>query len=164
MRYDKNRFTVWKLPNPWGVCAVVTWVIFEVVSNVWKGTEWDLKTMLESLPLCLLVGFGCACFERWVEKETEKVKKRLANVHERPLIRAIRAKSINSTINSINLFLKGTFYFGGGMWVAIGVSEVLNGGEWDLRMMFDILPFCLLVGFVCGLLMYVAMSLNVRKI
>ena len=145
----------------WGVFAVVTCVIFEAVWNVWNGREWDLKTMLESLPMWLAAGFTPACFTRWLEKETEKEKERLANVPERPLIRAIRAKK--STIKSINLFLKGTFYFGGGMWVAFGVWEVLTAREWDLTMMFDTLPLCLLFGFVIGCFMYVSVNLTNLK-
>ena len=143
----------------WGVFAVVTCVIFEAVWNVWNGMEWDLKTVLESLPMWLAVGFAPACFMRWLEKETEKEKERLANVPEHPLIRAIRAKK--STIKSINLFLKGTFYFGGGMWVVFGVSGVLNGGEWAF--MFDMLPVCLLFGFVAGCFMYVSVNLTNLK-
>ena len=143
-----------------GVSVAVMGMILEVVRNVWRR-EWDLKTMLESLPSWLVVGFVLACFMRWLEKETEKQNERLANVPERPLIRAIRAKSTKSTIKSINLFLKGTFYFGGGMWVAFGVWEVLNGGEWAL--MFDMLPVCLLGGFVLGCFTYVSVSLEGRK-
>ena len=151
-----------------GVFMVVMFVISEVVLNVWKGREWDLKTMLESLPMWMFTGFVCVSLIIWHEKETEKQKERLANVPERPLIRAIRAKSIKSTIESIKLFLKGTFYFGGGMWVAFGILpemwEVLNGGEWDLRMIFDVLPFCLLSGFALGCLMYVLMNLDLMNL
>ncbi len=140
-----------------GVSVVVMAVIFEVVWSVWDGR--DLETMLERLPLWMSVGFAVICFPRWVEKETEKEKERLANVRERPLIRAIRAKSIKSSIKSINLFLKGTFYYGGSMWVAFGMSLVLKEREWALRMMFDMLPFCLLSGFVWGCFMYVSVNL-----
>ena len=147
-----------------GISMWVVWVIREVVRN---GGEWDLKTVLESLPTSLLIGFGIGCLMEWVEKETKKEKERLANVPERPLIRAIRAKSIKSSIKSMNLFLKGTFYFGGGMWVAFGMLpemwEVLNGGEWDLRMMFDTLPLALLFGFAWGCFMYVLVSLTNLK-
>ena len=135
-----------------GVSMWVMWVILEVVWNVW---EWDLKTMLKILPFCLLAGY----FMNWLQKEMEKEKERLANVRERPLIRAIRAKSIKSTIKSINLFLKGTCYFGGGMWVAFPVWDVWNGREWGLRMMFDMLPLCLLFGFVMGCFMHVLVNL-----
>ena len=142
-----------------GVSLVVTLVTFEVVWSVWNG--WDLETMPERLPLWMSVGFAVICFPRWVEKETQKEKERLANVRERPLIRAIRAKSIKSSIKSINLFLKGTFYYGGGMWVASTVWWVLKEGrEWDL--IFDILPFCLLAGFVFGCFMHVWMNLNLK--
>ncbi|MYG05387.1 hypothetical protein F4054_16250 [Candidatus Poribacteria bacterium] len=133
-----------------GVSGWVMWVIFEVVRN---GGEWDLKTMLESLPFCFLVGF----VSDYSMKEIKKEKERLANVPERPLIRA----------KSINWFLRGTFYFGGFLWVAFEILpemwKVLNGGKWDLRMMFDMLPFCLLVGFVWGSFMHVATNLKGRK-
>ena len=177
MQYDKNRFKILAkvLEHPliqatsgWigvfvvGISIVVMGVISEVVRNVWRGREWDLKTMLESLPMWMSAGFVTACLIGWHEKETEKEKEKLANVHERPLIRAIRAKSIKSTLKSINLFLKGTFYFGGGLWVVFGILPemwgVLNGGEWDLRMMFDTLPVALLFGFVSGCFMYVSVS------
>ena len=165
MQYDKNRFKILAkvLERPliqqatsgWidvfvcGVSVVVMWVSFEVVWNVWNG--WDLKTILERLPYWMSGGFASVCFMRWTEKE----KERLANVRERPLI---RPTFINWVLKgNLNLFLKGTFYFGGGMWVAFGVWVVLNGGEWAF--MFDILPFCLLVGFVLGCFMYVLVSL-----
>ena len=137
-----------------GVSYWVMWVIFEVV---WNGREWDLKTVLESLPISLVIGFVTGCSMRWLEKETEKQKERLANVPERPLIRAIRAKSIKASIESINLFLKGTFYFGGGMWVAFVVSVGLKEREWDL--MFDMLPLFLLFGFVMGCFTHVLVNL-----
>ena len=99
-----------------GVFMWVMWMILEVVRN---GGEWDLKMMLESLPISLLVGFWIGCFMRWEEKDKEEIEKeRLANVRERPLIRAIRAKSIKSTIiKPMRWFLRGTFYLGGSMWV-----------------------------------------------
>jgi len=144
-----------------GVSLVVTLVTFEVVWSVWNG--WDLETMLDRLPLWMSVGFAGICFPRWVEKETEKEKERLANVPERPLIRAIRAKSIKSSIKSINLFLKGTIYYGGGMWVVSAVWWVLKeGSEWDL--VFRILPFWLLAGFVFGCIMHVWMNLNLMNL
>ncbi|MXY99728.1 hypothetical protein F4Y93_03430 [Candidatus Poribacteria bacterium] len=150
-----------------GVSMVVMFVISEVVLNVWREREWDLKTVLESLPMWMFTSFVCISMMIWVEKETKKEKERWANIPERPLIRAIRAKSIESTIKSINLFLKGAFYYGGGMWVAFGILpemwEVLNGGEWDLRMMFDALPFFLLGGFVMGCFMHVSVSLTNLK-
>ena len=144
-----------------GVSIVVMGVIFEVVWNVWNGREWGLKTVLESLPMWLGAGFVPACFMIWLEKETEKEKERLANVPERPLIRAIRAKSIKSSIESIKLFLKGTFYFGGGMWVVFMVCVGLKEREWDL--MFDMLPLFLLFGFVMGCFMHVLVNLTNLK-
>ncbi|MYH80212.1 hypothetical protein F4141_05840 [Candidatus Poribacteria bacterium] len=143
------------------VSGIFMWVMWVILEVVWNGREWDLKTMLESLPISLIVGFGIGCFMRWVEKDKEEIEKeRLANVRERPLIRAIRAKStIKSTIKSIRWFLRGTFYFGGGMWVVFGVWNVWNGREWGLRMMFDMLPVCLLLGFVWGCFVYVVANL-----
>ena len=141
-----------------GISMWVMWVILEVVRN---GGEWGLKMMLESLPFSLLAGFGIACFMRWQEKDKEEIEKeRLANVHERPLIRAIRAKSIKSTIKPMRWLLRGTFYFGGGMWVVFGVWDVLKEREWDLRTMFDILPVCLFLGFAWGCLVYVVANLT----
>ncbi len=139
-----------------GISMWVTWMIFAVM---WNGREWDLKTVLESLPISLVAGFGAGCVIGWFEKEKEIEKERLANVRERPLIRSIRAKSIKSTIKSMRWFLRGTFYFGGGMWVAFEVWRVLNEREWDLRMMFDMLPLCLLFGFLSGCFMHVWVNL-----
>ena len=86
---------------------------------------------------------------RWLEIE----KKRLAQVLERPLIQ----------VKSINWFLRGTFYFGGFLWVAFEVLGVLKGREWDFRAMFDMLPVCLLAGFIWGSFMHVCMNLKGRK-
>ena len=74
-------------------------------------------------------------------------KGRLAKVLERPLIQA----------KSINWFFRGTLYLGGFLWVAFEVlPEMWEVFEWrrngDLRMMFDMLPFCLLGGFIWGLI------------
>ena len=141
-----------------GISMWVMWVILEVVRN---GGEWDLKMMLESLPTSLVAGFWIGCFTKWEEKDKEEIEKeRLANVRERPLIRAIRATSIKSTIKSMRWFLRGTSCFGGGMWVSFVVWEVLTEREWALKMMFDILPFCLLGGFVLGCFMYVSANLT----
>ncbi len=143
-----------------GVSMVVMFVISEAVLDVWRGKEWDLKTMLESLPMWMSVGFASICFPRWVEKETEKEKERLAN-RERPLIRPTFINWVST--GNLNLFLKGTFYFGGGMWVAFGVWQVLKEREWDLRAMFDMLPFWLLAGFVLGCFMHVWMNLDLMN-
>ncbi|MXV75819.1 hypothetical protein F4Z99_16285 [Candidatus Poribacteria bacterium] len=95
-----------------------------------------------------------------MEKDKEEIEKeRLANARERPLIRAIRAKSIKSTIKPMRWFLRGTFYFGGGMWVVFGVWDVLKEREWDLRTMFDMLPVCLFLGFAWGCFVYVVANL-----
>ena len=141
-----------------GISMWVMWVILEVVRN---GGEWDLKMMLESLPTSLVAGFWIGCFTKWEEKDKEEIEKeRLANVRERPLIRAIRAKSIKSTIiKPMRWFLRGTFYLGGSMWVVFVAEE-----EWDLRAMFDMLPFCLFGGFVMGCLMYVLMNLDLMNL
>ncbi len=80
---------------------------------------------------------------RWLEKK----KKRLANALERPLIQA----------KSINWLLIGTFGLGGFMWlvneVVPQIWEVLNGGEWDLIMVFVALLIWLATGFAWGLAM-----------
>ncbi len=91
--------------------------------------------------------------QRWLEKE----KERLANVLERPLIQA----------KSINWLLSGTLYWGGFMWVILGVipqiREVLNGGEWDLMMMFVSLPIWMVGGFAWGLFMRFFMNRKGEK-
>ena len=144
-----------------GVSVMVMGVTFEVVWNVWNG--WDLKMMLERLPLWMSAGFAVICFQRWVEKETEKEKERLANFRGRPLIRPTFINWVSK--GNLNLFLKGTFYYGGGMWVASEVWLVLmEGKEWDLRAMFDMLPFWLLAGFVMGCIMYVLMNLDLMDL
>ena len=147
------------------VCGIFCWVMWVIFEVAWNGRDWDLKTVLESLPISLVMGFVAGCSMRWFEKEKEikKEKERLANVRERPLIRAIRAKSINSTIKSIRWFLRGTIYFGGGMWVVFGMSLVLKEGERALRVMFDMLPLCLLLGFAWGCFMHVLVSLTNLK-
>ena len=125
-----------------GVSMWVMWVVFEGLLN---GKEWDLKTMLGSLPICMIGGFGMAVFSRWIEKD----KERLANVPECPLTLA----------ESIRWFIRGTFYCGGSMWVVFVVLPVLDGREWDLRTMFDMLPASLLLGCIWGALMHVLVNL-----
>ncbi len=143
-----------------GVVSVVAMgMTFEVVSSIWNG--WDLKTMLERLSLWMSVGFAVICFSKWVEEETEKEKEKLAN-RERPLIRPTFINWVST--GNLNLFLKGTFYYGGGMWVAFVVWRVLKEREWDLRAMFDILPFWLLAGFVLGCFMHVWMNLDLMNL
>ena len=133
-----------------GVHAWVMWVIFFEV--LWNGREWDLKTMLESLPIWIVAGFAIGLVMSWIEKDKEKEKERLANVPERPLI---RAKSRNWF--EFRWFVRGTFYFGGFMWVAFVVQRVLEGREWDL--MFDMLPVSLLLGCIWGAVMQVLTNL-----
>ena len=91
--------------------------------------------------------------QRWIEKE----KERLANVLERPLIQA----------KTIRWHFIGTFYFGGFMWLVLGVIpqiwQVLNGREWDLITMFATLPIWLLVGLAWGLIMRFWMNKNEKK-
>ena len=90
---------------------------------------------------------------RWLEKE----KERLANALERPLIQA----------KSINWLFRGTVYWGGFMWVILGVIpqvwSVLNGKEWDLIMMFVMLPIWLVTGFAWGLVMRFWMNRKGKK-
>ena len=90
---------------------------------------------------------------RWLEKE----KERLANALERPLIQA----------KSINWLFRGIVYWGGSMWVILGVIpqvwSVLNGKEWDLIMMFVMLPIWLVTGFAWGLVMRFWMNRKGKK-
>ncbi|MCG9133053.1 hypothetical protein J5I95_15360, partial [Candidatus Poribacteria bacterium] len=127
------------------------WVMWVVLTVLREGREWDLKMMFESLPICMVVGFGIGVYMRWMEKDNEKKKERSSNVPERPLIRSIRAKSINWF--ELRWFVRGTFYFGGFLWVTLAVQPVLKGRESDL--MFDMLPVCLLLGFIWGALVQV---------
>ena len=137
----------------WGGSMWVLSTIVEVVWEVLNGREWDLRTMFYTLLPSLVLGSVWGSYRYVCEKKEERV----TNVLERHLIRA----------KSINWFLRGPFYFGGFLWVAFGILpgmwEVLNGREWDLRMMFNTLPFCLLGGFIWGLFLHVVMSLKVRK-
>ena len=149
--------TKWLSVGTGVVAGVSTWVMcvmFDVLWNVWNGREWDLKTMLDSLSIYMVPGFVVGSSMIWIEKD----KERLANVLERPLI---QAKSINWF--ELRWFVRGTFYLGGFMWVAFAVWVVLEGREWDLRIMFDMLTFCLLAGWILGALMHVGMNLNGRK-
>ena len=51
----------------YGVSLVVMYVTVEVVRNVWNG--WDLKTMLERLPLWMAVGFTVICCQKKKRKD-----------------------------------------------------------------------------------------------
>lgn len=87
--------------------------------------------------------------DRWIAKE----KERLTKVLERPLIQAV----------DLNWILRGIFFFGGLMWLIMGVIpemwDVLNGEEWDLMMLFVFdLPLWLVGGFCWGLWMHFAMN------
>ena len=90
---------------------------------------------------------------RWLEKE----KERLTDVLERPLIQA----------KSINWLFRGVFYFGGLMWLVLEVIpqiwEVLNGGEWDLMMMFVGLLIWMVGGFAWGLFVRFFMNRKEEK-
>ncbi len=90
---------------------------------------------------------------RWLEIE----KKRLAKVLERPLIQ----------VKFMHWLLIGTFGLGGFMWlvneVAPQIWEVLNGGEWDLIMMFVALLIWLATGFAWGLIMRFFMNRKGKK-
>ena len=81
--------------------------------------------------------------QRWLENE----KGGFTNVLERPLIQA----------KTINWLFRGTFYFGGFMWLMLRVLpqmwQVLNGRERDLITMFVTLPVWLVAGFAWGLIM-----------
>ena len=137
--------------------AGVLWVICWVLLDVWKGREWDLRAvMFEALSsFCLMLGvvWSLVRYGSSIEKDEE----RLASALERYL-----AKSIN-WFEPIKWFVRGTFYFGGFLWVAYEVLRVLEGGEWDLRWMFDILPGWLLTGWILGAFMHVVVNLKLRK-
>jgi hypothetical protein len=142
------------------VSGVSMWVMLVIFEVLWEGREWDLKTMLESLPICIITSFVCGLIMIWTEKDEEKKKKRLANVPERPLIQAIQAKSI-SRFESIKWFVRGTFYVSGFLWVALAVPLGLEGGNWDF--VFDLLPVCLLLGFIWGAFMHVLVNLKLFR-
>ena len=116
----------------------------EIIPCLWN--IFSLAVLAITLPLWYLpVRFFR---RRWLEKE----KERLAKVLERPLIQA----------KSVNWLFRGTLYFGGLMWVIMGVIpqmwRVLNGEEWDLIMMFIALPIWLATGFAWGLFMRFSMN------
>ena len=135
---------------------VFTWLVFGVWP-VLNGEEWDLRAIFDMLPTCLLTGLLSGSFMH--VSRNLKEKDRLAKALELPLI---QAKSIKR-FESIKWFFRGIFYVGGFLWLIFGVSRVLNGEEWDLRAMFDTLPFALLGGFTWGLFMHVGMNLKGRK-
>ena len=123
--------------------GVSSWVFFEVVWTVWNGGEWDLMRMLAGLPSCLFVGFIVGSFMHvWMNLK-------------HPLLQP----------KSVNWFLRGIFYVSGFLWVILEVWQwlVLNGREWDLRAMFDTLPFALLGGFTWGLFMHLFMNLKAGR-
>jgi hypothetical protein len=86
----------------------------------------------------------------------EKDEERSANVLER----LIQAKSI-SRFESIKWFVRGTFYVSGFLWVALAVPLGLEGGNWDF--VFDLLPVCLLLGFIWGAFMHVLVNLKLFR-
>ena len=133
----------------WGM-----WVIFWVLLDVWDGKEWDLRAVLfDALPYYLLTGLMWSSV--WHGSSIEKDKERSANALER----LIQVKSINR-FESIKWFVRGTFYVSGFLWVALAVPWGLEGGDWDF--MFDMLPFCLLLGFMWGSLMHVLVNLKMN--
>ena len=136
----------------------VMWVISWVLLDVWNGREWDLSAvMFEALQVSLLTtSLMCPLFMSGLLTEKEKEKERLASALERHL-----AKSRN-WFESIKWVVRGTFY-GGFLWVAFEVLSVLEGREWDLRWMFDILPFWLLIGWIWGAFMPILMNPKGRR-
>ena len=132
----------------------VIWVICQVLLDVWRGREWDLRAeIFDGLSYCLLLGIIISSV--WYGSSIEKKKERSASVLERYL-----AKSIN-WFESIKWFVRGTFCVGGFLWVAFAVPLGLGGGDWDL--LFGMLPFCLVVGWIWGAFMYVCVNLKGRK-
>ena len=123
----------------------------QIIPCLWN--IFSLAILAITFPLWYLPVRFFRLRQRWLEKE----KERLAKVLERPLIQA----------KSINWLLRGTLYFGGFMWVIMGVIpqfwEVLNGGEWDWIMVFIALPIWLVSGFVWGLWMRFSMNRKGEK-
>lgn len=149
----------WLLINVF-VCGVFIWVswgmwvIFWVLLDVWNGREWDLKAVLfDALPYYLLTGLMWSSV--WHGSSIEKDEERSANVLD-----LIQAKSIKR-FESIKWFVRGTFYVSGFLWVALAVPWGLEGGDWDF--MFDMLPFCFLLGWMWGAFMHILMNLKGRK-
>ena len=111
----------------------------EIIPCLWN--IFSLAVLAVTFPLWY---FPARFFRpRWLEID----KKRLASVLEGPLTQAR---------DDINWFLRSIFFFGGLVWVILEIIpqvwKVLNGGEWDLIMMFIAFPIWLFPGFVCSLL------------
>ncbi len=142
----------------WGVStcmAYVIWVICWVLSDVWNGREWDLRAeMFDALPYGLLVGLMWSSLRHGLS--IEKDEERSANALER----LIQAKSINR-FESIKWFVRGTFYVSGFLWGILAVPWGLERGNWDF--VFDVLPVCLLLGFMWGAFTHVLVNLKRRK-
>ena len=135
--------------------AGVMWMICWVLLDVWNGREWDLRAvMFDMLSFCLMLSVVWSSV--WYGSSIEKDEERLASALERHL-----AKSIN-WFESTKWFVRGTFY-GGFLWVAFEVLRVLEGGDWDLRWMFDVLPGWLFTGWILGAFMHVLVNLKLRK-
>ena len=200
MQYDKSRFKIWALPNPFilhwvlNPALIVNELIFgQRVPKVTLVDEKSDKPFMERnyvpCPHCETLndarlwtkwnafghwfGFVCpSCHQiipclwnifslavlaitfplwyfpvrffrhRWIEKE----KKRLAKALERPLI---QAKSINWL-----WLLIGVFGWGVPTWALFEVLTVLRyGEEWNLKRMLVSLPIWLVSGFAWGLWM-----------
>ena len=146
-RYGVSMWVMW-----------VMWVISWVLLDVWDGREWNLSAvMFDALQVSLLTtSLMCPLFMSGLLTEKEKEKERLASALERHL-----AKSRN-WFESIKWVVRGTFY-GGFLWVASEVLSVLEGREWDLRWMFDILPFWLLIGWIWGAFIPILMNPKGRR-
>ena len=135
--------------------AYVIWVISWVLLDVRDGIEWDLRAeMFGGLPYGLLIGLMWSSVMHG--SSIEKDEERSANVLER----LIQAKSI-SRFESIKWFVRGTFYVSGFLWVALAVPLGLEGGNWDF--VFDLLPVCLLLGFIWGAFMHVLVNLRLFR-
>ena len=123
----------------------------QIIPCLWN--IFSLAILAMTFPLWYLPVRFFRLRQRWIRKE----KERLAKVLERPLIQA----------KSVNWLLRGVFGWGGLMWMIMVVIpqawEVLNGGEWDVMMMFVGLSIWMVGGFVFGLWMRFSMNRKGEK-
>ena len=138
----------------WGVIIWGSYVMWVILQVLWNVIEWDLKAVLfDALPYYLFTGLTLSSLGHGLS--IKKDEERSTNVLD-----LIQAKPIKR-FESIKWFVRGTFYVSGFLWVALAVPWGLEGGDWDF--MFDMLPFCFLLGWMWGAFMYVLINLKGRK-